>query len=455
MNTSLPAATLAAALLLSAPVSGADDLAAIRLEIEKLRESYENRIADLEKRLLAAEVKTAESRPAAYPSGQAGPAPAPAPGRTSNPEIGLVLQGRYAHLDDRAERSISGLISGGGHEHGATGRGFSIDHSELMLSASIDPYLTGKAALAFKEGAAEVEEAWFQTTALSPGLSLKGGRFRSAIGYQNEQHPHQWDFATNNLIYQWLFGESLLQDGVQLKWVAPAELYFDLGMELGRGLGSWNDNGAGTRSLFAHLGGDLGISHSWRAGLSWIRQDFRERDAELEDLDGVTGETLSNGQSRIAGADFVWKWAPNGDARTRNLKFQGEIFRRHDLGDIQCFAADPGSASLCANSPVGSLDTRHTGWYAQGAYQFMPRWRTGYRHERIGLGSANYGDLDAVLMPPTLAPVRNSLMLDYSPSEFSRVRLQYTRDKSNLQGAENQFYVQYVMSLGAHGAHPF
>jgi len=45
-------------------------------------------------------------------------------------------------------------------------------------------------------------------------------------------------------------------------------------------------------------------------------------------------------------------------------------------------------------------------------------------------------------------------MIDYSHSEYSRLRLQFTRDYT-LPEADNQVFLQYVMSLGAHGAHKF
>ena len=46
-------------------------------------------------------------------------------------------------------------------------------------------------------------------------------------------------------------------------------------------------------------------------------------------------------------------------------------------------------------------------------------------------------------------------MVDWSPSEFSRLRLQLARDKSRNGEADSQVWLQYVMSLGAHGAHKF
>ena len=44
---------------------------------------------------------------------------------------------------------------------------------------------------------------------------------------------------------------------------------------------------------------------------------------------------------------------------------------------------------------------------------------------------------------------------DFNPSEFSRLRLQFASDKSRLGVTDNQVFLQYIMSLGAHGAHKF
>jgi hypothetical protein len=46
-------------------------------------------------------------------------------------------------------------------------------------------------------------------------------------------------------------------------------------------------------------------------------------------------------------------------------------------------------------------------------------------------------------------------MVDYSLSEFSRLRLQLAADRSNPAVTDRQIYLQYIMSLGAHGAHSF
>jgi hypothetical protein len=46
-------------------------------------------------------------------------------------------------------------------------------------------------------------------------------------------------------------------------------------------------------------------------------------------------------------------------------------------------------------------------------------------------------------------------MFDYSSSEFSRFRMQLARDQSRPGIVDNQIFLQYIMSLGAHGAHTF
>ena len=52
-------------------------------------------------------------------------------------------------------------------------------------------------------------------------------------------------------------------------------------------------------------------------------------------------------------------------------------------------------------------------------------------------------------------PKRSSVMLDWSPSEFSRLRLQFARDEARPGVADNQVFLQYIMSLGAHAGHTF
>ena len=85
----------------------------------------------------------------------------------------------------------------------------------------------------------------------------------------------------------------------------------------------------------------------------------------------------------------------------------------------------------------------------------MPHWRVGLRHDRLDSGRVDYGLNNTNLARPDYAPSKNSVMLDFSPSEFSRFRLQLAQDKSRQGVTDNQIFLQYLVSLGAHGAHQF
>lgn len=436
------------------PVHASDEIAALRAEVAAMKAAYEARLAVLEDRLAAASQVARAVAPADNAASAA---------RGFNPDISLILQGRYAHLEDRAERGVSGFFPGGGHAHGdESARGFALDGSELVISASVDPYFRGylNAVLAGEE--LEVEEAWFQSAALGQGFTLKGGRFRSAIGYQNAQHPHAWDFATNNLAYDVLWGEGYAQEGLQVKWLAPTELFVEIGAEAGRG-GSFpatarDDNGFSSVALFGHVGGDVGASHSWRAGLSWLRARPAGREFEAHDVDAIEVEGEFAGKSRTWLADFVWKWAPGGNPAERNFKFAAEYFQRDESGELACAPHELGDISLYCDGTARAFVSDQSGYYAQGVYQFMPRWRVGLRFDQLDRGRVRYAGADAGDAFETFAdhdPRRVSLMLDFNPSEFSRLRLQFSRDDAHADFSENQFYLQYILSLGSHGAHKF
>jgi hypothetical protein len=87
----------------------------------------------------------------------------------------------------------------------------------------------------------------------------------------------------------------------------------------------------------------------------------------------------------------------------------------------------------------------------------MPRWRAGYRYDRLDHGTVSSAltDVQAPLLLTDYNPTRNTVRVDWSPTEFSRHRLQLAQDKSRAGVTDNQVLLQYIFSLGAHGAHTF
>lgn len=373
-----------------------------------------------------------------------------------NPAIALILSGLYTNLSHTPEDyRLTGFALPEGAEVGPGSRGFNLGESELVISANIDPYLFGNLAVVLTpEGEVELEEVFIQTIALANGLNVKAGRFFSGIGYLNVQHPHSWDFVDAPLAYQALLGGQYGDDGVQVKWLAPTETFFEIGAEVMRGAGfpasERDKNGSGAAALFANLGGDVGAS-SWLAGVSLLSASPQGR--EVADI-GLAAADVSNsfsGESKAWIADVVWKYAPNGNKAPGNFKLQAEYLKRDESGDLIYDYGD-GEANTNSSAPFNS---KQSGWYLQGVYQFMPSWRVGLRADRLDTDAVDFGANSINMAQPGFSPSKNSAMVDYNPSEFSRVRLQFAQDKSRQEVTDNQIFLQYLVSLGAHGGHQF
>ncbi|KQQ97502.1 hypothetical protein [Massilia sp. Leaf139] len=460
------ALSAAFALPLSASAADTPELAAIRAQIAEMKQSYEARLQALEQRLQDAQAAVAAAQNAAASAQQAAasapvaPAAAPVPeaapaivaqrDNSFNPSISLVLGGTFNKLQrDPGSYRFGGFMPPEG-EIGPGARSFNLGESELTMAANIDPMFAGQLTFALTgENEAEVEEAFVLTRELGGGMNLKAGRFLSSVGYLNGQHSHTWDFVDAPLNYQAFFGGQYKPDGIQVRWLAPLNTFLELGAELGSGRSfpgnDRNKNGFNAASVFAHVGDDIGDSASWRAGVSYLRTGSAGREY---DEGGVP--TVFDGRSRLWVADAVFKWAPDGNPTRTNFKLQGEYMRRKESG------------SLASGELADAYAGTQSGWYLQGVYQFMPNWRAGLRHDRLSSGRHFIGLVDSGALGmdafPALAaykPKRSSVMLDWSPSEFSRLRLQFARDEARPGESDNQLFLQYIMSLGAHAGHTF
>jgi hypothetical protein len=427
------------------------EIEGLRAELDNLRSEYEARISSLEQRLAVAEqnARQANTRVAQVESAAAPAAPAARSTGTGNsafnPAMGIIFQGQaWNYGDNPDDYAIQGFPLGG--EAGPVSEGLSLGETEIDLSANVDDkftaWLTMPVVIEDGEAAIEIEEAWLETLSLPAGLSARFGRFFSGIGYLNEKHAHTWDFVDQPLPYQAFLGDQYLDDGVQLRWIAPTDVFLEVGAEALRGgrypaAGAGN-SGFGGRSVFVNAGGDVGTDHSWLAGVSFLDTESIERPSGDED-----DPFLFTGDSSTAIAQFIWKWAPQGNWRQRNFIFQSEFMWRNEDGTYEL----PGAGPL-------AWDTDQRGWYVQAIYQPIPRWRFGTRIDALSTDDPGPAFAGTELADPGDDPRRYSLMVDWSNSEFSRLRLQYTRDEAGLTD-DSQFGLQYILSIGAHGAHTF
>jgi hypothetical protein len=383
-----------------------------------------------------------------------------ASGNAFNPDISVILDGKYAHYSqDPSRYGIDGFLLS--NDNGLPPSGLSLGESEFSLSANVDDQFFGQltAALASEGDTTEisVEEAFVQTTALPAGLAIKAGRYFSNIGYLNSKHGHVWDFVDQPLVYKAFLGNQYGDDGVQLRWVAPLDLLVEMGGEAFRGAqfpaAGATHGGIGSWTAFTHVGGDIGDEQSWRTGVSYLSAGSLDRESVMPNGDVLT----FTGSDRVWIADFIWKWADHGNPRTRNLVIQAEYLYRQEEGKVVNTTIDYANAVLPPDfvAPDHNYHGTQSGFYIQSVYQFIPRWRVGLRYDQ--LTADNHGPslgVDTPLNQTAHSPSRVTAMMDFSNSEFSRFRLQVARDQSQEQ-PDTQLMLQYIMSIGAHGAHQF
>ena len=414
-----------------------NDLTKLKNELLQLKSEYQQKMTQLEEKLAELEETSEETQEEietlAIDISQQGNQKA---ANTFNPGIGLILNGRWVNYNDRFNFQLPGFFPA--EEIGSGEQGFQIGESELNLKANVDDKFYASATLAFADGV-EVEEAYIQTLALDNGFSVKAGRFFSDIGYLNNKHSHTDDFANRPLPYEAFLGGKLSDDGVQVTWLAPTALYWQSGIEFYRGesfpaAGAAN-SGMGTWTAFSHIGGDIGITQSWRAGFSYVESKVDQRRTD-------DGEIFS-GDSYLWIADFIYKWAPQGNRTHQELKLQGEYFYRSETGLLSNIEQQ--------NS---ALDLQQSGWYIESVYRFARQWRVGLRYSQLDSETVTSPFINTLVDSQSHSPKQTALMLDWTNSEYSRIRLQL--DHNNLNGnTENVWILQYIAAFGAHGAHSF
>ena len=394
------------------------------------------------------ELKTAQAAPpqpeAAQPeTAVAQEEPTPPPEETAgassnanafNPAMGVILNGMYAAHSLNPDNYVRAGFPLAG-EAGPGPRGFSLGESEVALSSNIDDKFYGQATLSVGTENGEdhvgLEEAYIDTTAMPDGFSIRAGRFFSNIGYLNSHHAHTDAFSDRPLAYQAFLGNQYGDDGVQVRWVAPTDVFLEFGGEMFRGdrfpSGGAGHAGAGVKTLFAHAGGDVGVENEWLAGVSMLRSQ----------TDG--GEDGFRGDEKLYLADFTWKWAPGGNTKDGGVTLRSEYFWEDRDGAY----IDPNDATL--DQPWSG---QRTGAYAEAIWRINRTWETGYRYDHL------WAD-DNGPYASAFNPFRHSLMLAWHNSEFSMVRLQFGRDKPNANDTDNVISLQYQAAFGAHGAHKF
>lgn len=407
----------------------------------------------------------------------------PAPGTFSSsfsqtaflPDISFIVDASYVNRnktnDEVAHLEIPGVAHGliGSHSHGDSSHatynaseGFNLNYAELALSSSVDPYFTLDGVLHISEDSIEIEEAYFTTTSLPYGFRFRGGKFLSDFGYINSRHAHVWDFADMPLVYQAFLGDHGIDEiGAQLQYLLPTSFYWMVGGEALQGSNEMMfgnatiPEGAETDEAwvkapdlpalyvaYTKASFDIGDT-TLLGGLSYARGATR-----LDHLDDEDPHAFA-GMSSLYGADLVVKHYFDS---YRYLKWQSEWLYRDMDGTkyVPDDAAPDGYVST-------AMTKKQAGYYTQLVYAFDQNWRIGGRFDSIYRNDVTAGG-SKLSLPDDLH--RYTAMIDFSPSEFSRFRLQYNHNDAlyNEDGERQNVdtvILQANIAIGAHGAHSF
>jgi len=382
-----------------------------------------------------------------------------------------------------ADNHLLDHLQAGGHDPNQ--RGFTFQAAELSISGAIDPYFRGEGHLLFTPDEVELEEAFIQTTGLPYGLGVEAGYFLTEFGRNNPTHAHASAWLDRPVAVTRLLGtDGMRGPGARVQWSLPTTWVstFHLGAQNGnddtmisfRGEGH-KHGGHGHEDEEDHhdttLGGRQPVGFEGihdPSDLVWLVRWSNAFDAG--DWTYRAGASFLHGPNRtgadanthIFGIDLAAKWyAPGAQQGAPYLTIEAEaILRRATL-----------AAGIFEDEDENEIDLDEAritdaGGYLQALYGWNPRWAAGLRIEYLR-GRGDSVDHDGDPLEPAHDPAREdrlrlSPVLTWSPSHFSRLRLQYNydrfshdEDEDHGEDSAHSVWLGIEILIGAHPAHVF
>ena len=336
-----------------------------------------------------------------------------APVNIDNPAISFVVDTAFSHDARNSYTSI-------GYPNGAD---FALKTGELFISAPIDPFLRGYAAInGTSSDHFDIEEAALITTALPWNFTVKGGRFHADVGRLPHWHDEALPFADRPPSIDRLIGGESGSEGVEVSWLAPIEHYIELtggvydtiGAER---LGDLNDNGFFGRRDFSELT-VLGHPHTY----------FDLTDTLNLELGGTWFGVPQNSQRNVYGADVTLRHQPG----TSGV-YQGFVLGSEWYWNRERFT----------ERDTTGLVIDRTRLNRQGGYGYFEAF-----FDRRFSGGARFDYSESPDGLPDLART-GSVFLTWMPSEFQRLRLQFDNTWGD-QPTNQRYTIQWTAFLGSH-----
>lgn len=346
-----------------------------------------------------------------------------------NPAFGLTLDGLFSAK--RNERSH-----------------FSMRSAELNFTAAIDPFANLYAVINATPDEVELEEAAFITTSLPYNLTVRGGRFFANFGRLPHWHPHEHPVAEGLQSIEAMIGGESKADGLELihLFKTPFFLQGTLGaynkigaentrLEETDADGHTNGRPAQAMTYLARLlsyipmgettGMDVGVSHAMTP-----RQYY---------IGGVRVDHM-NTQRQLSGIDLTLRHEATGANQVGRFLWGTEIFRNDERRRDELAVDSDGDGT----GDTDAFNRYYTlGGYSYVDYRFAPRWSSG--------AFLDYTEDPENLKNRDVNQRHYGAMLNFLPSEFQKIRFQYSQAKLNDGSRVNhQFFVQWFASIGTH-----
>ncbi len=417
---------------------------------------------DLNRRLEALETLEAERTPQPLASSTA----AAFIQNRFNPDLSMIADFALVgtNLSDAAAETLT--VPGFIDPSDRTGklRGIDFNYVEFAFAASVDPYFDFFSVVTLTPGGFDIEETYVDTRQLPFGFQLRIGKFFSAFGRINAMHQHVWDFYDQPLVYEAFMGEEGFKNpGVRLSWTAPVDFLLQLNLEVFQGFSDESPIfNASTYDLPTTINGEVLSSNppfvpSMVVGSLKTSFDFGDN-VFLLGASAMYGHSV---QSHMQGLSTDTAFSAPG-----TILYDGELTYKYLISSYRSLTwqseylglLSSGDLALASDGLVHSADKKQGGFYSQVIWRFDEpgRWRVGARFDLL---DQNALTIDGVGQSFDNMLPRYSTMLEYSPTEFSRFRLQYAYDKSRyLNGVQKDIHevlLQMNIAVGPHGAHSF
>jgi len=293
-------------------------------------------------------------------------------------------------------------------------------------------------------------------------LQMKIGKFRSDFGYLNNKHRHNYNFSDTPLIVKSLFGNHVInEEGLQLQYVLPLRTYVMVGVEALKGE---NEQSFGVNAFAPHQAGEdfKGVDNVTGVGLwlGYLKTSFdlaggtvlagasmAKGKSHMDHLEDEENAHAFAGDTTLYGVDLTYK---KYFSANHVITWQSEYLYREMDGTRYI----PNAGKDAWKKEV-SLVKKQAGFYTELVYQYDKNWRAGLRYSTI---TQNDIVSSSQMQNNPNDMYIASAMLEYNPSEFSRIRLQYNHDTSlfdegGIGNNKNEIILQLNYTIGAHNSH--